>query len=256
MGVKSHYTASLNTLAGLLFVLASGCAIFQPSGPPSDVPEIITREDLAVIQEGLKQAPNRLAIFDQELAAQPLDINRSAALVDLDRQRVYIYSQGKLVAASRLASGRYNYRTTTGDYKIGQKNKDHASNLYGNFVDTESGEIVQKDVDMREDEPPEGAEYVGSPMRNFMRFHKLDGTYTAVGFHAGYVPGRPASHGCVRLPSRAASALYDLLPKGLPIKVYGVKYGIPARPLPQEEVKQKTAKEKKKPAKFQPEEAV
>ncbi len=238
----------------LLVGLLGGCTVLQHSGPPPDVPTVIPQEDLALIREALKQSPNKLAIFDAELAAQPLDIKRSAALVDLDRQRVYIYSQSKLVAASRLASGRSRYRTPTGDFKIGQKNADHASNLYGNYVDIETGEVVARDVDSRTDELPEGAEFVGSPMRNFMRFHEADGTYTAVGFHAGYVPGRPASHGCVRLPSRSSSALFELLPKGFPVQVYGVKYGLPERPLPEEIVDEPAKKKQKqdKPVKFTP----
>ena len=225
----------------LILALAGGCALFRPATPPPDVPAVLPREDLARAASALEAAPNSLAVFEPELAAAPLDIARSAVVIDLDRQRAYVYSQSRLVAATRLASGRRGYRTPTGDYKLGQRNIDHASNLYGKFVDSESGEVVARDVDMRVDEPPEGAEFVGAPMRYFMRFHELDGTYTAVGMHAGRVPRHPASHGCIRLPGSAARALWALLPRGLPVHVYGEKFGQPARPLPQEEAREKDA---------------
>ena len=36
----------------------------------------------------------------------------------------------------------------------------------------------------------------------------------AFGLHEGYVTGRPASHGCVRLPGEAARRLYTEAPIG------------------------------------------
>jgi hypothetical protein len=69
-------------------------------------------------------------------------------------------------------------------------------------------------------------------MRHFMRFHTLDGAATAIGFHKGHVPNRPASHGCIRLPGRSASELFRVIPRGTPVFVYGEAHGLPPRPLP------------------------
>ena len=154
-------------------------------------------------------------------------------IVDLDRQRAYIYSQKNLVAATRIASGKANYRTSTGDYKIGQKNPNHASNLYGKLRNSETGEDLPGEIDTRTTPVPEGMVFLGAPMPHFMRFHTLDGKASAIGFHQGHVPSRPASHGCIRLPSLSAKSLYKMLPSGIPIFVYGSKYGTPSRPLPE-----------------------
>lgn len=229
MPITTHSSIVLPLLLGGL--LLGGCRTLQPPEPRRDVPAVIPVEDHNRVVTGLKAAPHQLAIFDEELASAPLDTGRSAIIVDLDRQRLLVYSKGRLVAASRIASGRAGFRSPTGEFVIGQKNPDHASNLYGNFVDTETGEVVGRDVDSRHDESPEGAEFVGAPMRWFMRFNRLDGTWTAVGLHAGHVPGRPASHGCIRMPSRAARALFTLAPSGTPVQVYGVRHGTPDRPL-------------------------
>ncbi len=220
----------LLTLPMALLVLG-GCQTFSKR-PAPDVPVAVSEGDLALIDTALSASPSRLAVFQQEIAAAPLDPGRSGVIVDLDRQRAYIYSQGQLVAASRIASGKRSFRTPTGDYLIGQKSPDHASNLYGKLVHGESGEEQPGEIDTRVAEIPEGMVFRGAPMRYFMRFHTPEGKATAIGFHQGYVPGRPASHGCIRMPARPAKELYKLIPRGTPVFVYGEKHGHPARPLP------------------------
>lgn len=208
----------------------SGCQTTQKKAPPI-VPEAIPRADLDRIESALKAAPNSLALFSNATASQPLDPSVSAVVVDLDRQRAYVYSQGDLAAATRIASGKRGYRTPTGDFRIGQKKPAHASNLYGKLVHTETGEEQAGDVDSRTVQIPEGMVFRGAPMRHFMRFNTLDGAYTAIGFHQGHVPNRPASHGCIRLPGRSARDLYRMIPKGTPVFVYGETHGTPPRPL-------------------------
>ena len=153
-------------------------------------------------------------------------------VVDLDRQRAYVYAQGDLAAATRIASGKRGFRTPTGDYRIGQKNPDHSSNLYGKLVHSESGEEQAGEVNTRNLEIPEGMVFRGAPMRHFMRFHTLDGAPTAIGFHKGHVPNRPASHGCIRLPGSSARDLFRMIPRGTPVFVHGETHGHPPRPLP------------------------
>ena len=198
-----------------------------------DVPKGMRAADLALINEGIKATPNSLVIFHQELAAAPIDPLRSGVIVDLDRQRAYVYSANQLVAATRIASGKRNFRTSTGDFRIGQKNPKHASNLYGKLQNAETGENLPGEIDTRTTPVPEGMVFLGAPMPHFMRFHTLDGKASAIGFHQGHVPTRPASHGCIRLPSGSAKSLYKLLPSGTPVYIYGDQYGTPSRPLPE-----------------------
>jgi hypothetical protein len=216
----------------LLALLLTGCQTLRKPVIP-DVPTAMPAADLALIDKAIAGSPNSLAVFNGELAAATLDPARSGVIVDLDRQRAYIYSQAGLVAATRIASGKANYRTSTGDYKIGQKNSKHASNLYGKLRNSETGEDLPGEIDTRNTPVPEGMVFLGAPMPHFMRFHTIDGKASAIGFHQGHVPNRPASHGCIRLPSQSAKSLFKLLPSGTPVFIYGEKYGTPARPLPE-----------------------
>lgn len=145
-------------------------------------------------------------------------------IVELDQQRVYVYRGNELVAASRISSGRSGYRTETGSYTIGHRNRNHRSNLYGSYVGT-GGRTLADDVKAGVDPQPEGSSFVGSLMKYFQRFER-NGSPTAMGFHQGVVPSYPASHGCLRLPSKMAAWFFESMPKGTPVHINGTKYGV------------------------------
>ena len=42
---------------------------------------------------------------------------------------------------------------------------------------------------------------------------------STVGLHAGVLPGYPASHGCVRLPSEVAKKLFQIIPRGTTVVI-------------------------------------
>ena len=62
---------------------------------------------------------------------------------------------------------------------------------------------------------PRGGKFVPAPMPYFMRFNGADG------MHAGYLPGYPASHGCVRMPQQYAIAFFNAVEVGTPVTVFG-----------------------------------
>jgi lipoprotein-anchoring transpeptidase ErfK/SrfK len=47
--------------------------------------------------------------------------------------------------------------------------------------------------------------------------HRLDDY--GIALHAGFNPGEPASHGCVRLPKAFAAKLYDMTEVGTPVLI-------------------------------------
>jgi lipoprotein-anchoring transpeptidase ErfK/SrfK len=116
------------------------------------------------------------------------------------------------VGETNISSGKKGFETPTGQFAVTQRNKDHVSNLYGDFVD-EAGEIVKKNVDMSKEQPPEGVMFVGAKMPYYLRFK--DG----YGLHAGRLPGYRASHGCVRLPREMARHFYEHSVAGTPVVV-------------------------------------
>jgi lipoprotein-anchoring transpeptidase ErfK/SrfK len=132
-------------------------------------------------------------------------------VVDLGEQKARLYHRGELVAVAPISSGREGKRTPVGRYSVIQKNADHRSSLYGNYV--RDGKVVKENVDIRKGGRPPGAKFEGVPMPYFLRF---TGAY---GLHAGKVPGYPASSGCIRLPKRHAKRFYDAVRLGTPVIV-------------------------------------
>ncbi len=133
--------------------------------------------------------------------------------IDLTAQKAFLLQDGKIVYESPISTGRRGFPTPTGDFQITQKSADHRSSLYGRIVDSQAKTLV-RDADSDMTVPP-GGKFVRAPMKNFLRF---DG---ATGMHAGYLPGYPASHGCVRMPALKAQLFFDIVEIGTPVRVFG-----------------------------------
>ncbi len=132
--------------------------------------------------------------------------------IDLSNQKAFLYKGDTLVGVSRVSTGKSGYQTPAGTFRVTQKDPDHLSSIYGNYVDS-YGNVVVANVDVRKDRRPPGTHFRGAPMSYFMRFNG------GIGMHAGYLPGYPASHGCVRMPRQMASLFYEHINTGTPVKV-------------------------------------
>ncbi len=134
-------------------------------------------------------------------------------VIELSEQQASFYKDDKLVGVSAVSTGREGFGTPTGRYKITQKNANHASNLYGDYVSPQ-GDVLVRNVGINKDPMPPGARFVGSPMPYFMRLGR-----TAVGLHQGFLPGVPDSHGCIRMPERMAKIFFNHAPPGTPVAI-------------------------------------
>jgi lipoprotein-anchoring transpeptidase ErfK/SrfK len=133
--------------------------------------------------------------------------------IDLEAQTAYLIQNGRPVLATPISSGRWGHLTERGEFKILEKERSHYSSMYGKIVDARGNTIVaDADADMR---VPPGGKFIPAPMHYFMRFNGADG------MHAGYLPGYPASHGCVRMPEEYAVALFNSVSVGTPVTVFG-----------------------------------
>jgi hypothetical protein len=133
--------------------------------------------------------------------------------IDLQQQMAYLIRGRQLVLSSPISSGRSGHLTETGAFKVIEKERNHVSSIYGKIVDRSGNTVVaDADVDMK---VPAGGRFIPAPMRYFMRFHGADG------MHAGYLPGYPASHGCVRMPEDMAIAFFNAVDVGAPVHVFG-----------------------------------
>ena len=141
-------------------------------------------------------------------AVEPLAIE-----IDLAAQKAFLLQDGKIVYESPISSGRPGHPTPAGNFQVLEKDDNHLSTLYGKIVDDAGHTIVRDaDADMR---VPKGAKFLQAPMKHFLRF---DGSN---GMHSGYLPGYPASHGCVRMPDVEANLFFSIAEVGTPVRVHG-----------------------------------
>ena len=138
---------------------------------------------------------------------------KSSIRISLSEQKAFFYKDEALVGISQISTGREGFDTPTGSYSILQKSPNHRSNLYGTMVDS-SGTVLNDDFDTRKDKLMPGTRFEGAPMPHFMRV-----TNGGVGMHAGYLPGFPASHGCIRMPDWMAQNFFNHVSMGTPVKI-------------------------------------
>ncbi|MBO0741491.1 MAG: L,D-transpeptidase [Hyphomicrobiaceae bacterium] len=98
------------------------------------------------------------------------------AVLSLSEQRISVYNSSGLVTRSRVSTGMPGHRTPVGIFTIIGRERYHHSNIYS-----------------------------GAPMPFMQRI-----TWSGIAMHLGVVPGYPASHGCIRLPSGSAERLWGL----------------------------------------------
>ncbi len=172
-------------------------------GSPADE-RMKPASELISTQEKPRITPSLLEKADKE----PI-----AILISLSKQRAYLLVGGKVAVDSPISSGRRNGWTPKGDFLILEKDPNHFSNLYGNFVDR-NGRVIRSGVSSRMDAAPSGTTFQGAPMKYFMRLNEK-----GVGMHAGILPGYPASHGCIRLPQEMAALIYSKVTIKTPVRV-------------------------------------
>jgi lipoprotein-anchoring transpeptidase ErfK/SrfK len=154
---------------------------------------------------------------------EPLKINQSLLkqatpdnthiVVSIPKQRAYLMIGEQIVADGPVSSGKRGHTSPTGHMHVLEKDPNHHSSLYGDFVD-HSGRVVRGGVSARIDSAPSGTHFAGAAMKWFLRL-----TEDGVGMHIGILPGYPASHGCIRESVDGAKLFYDHAKVGTPVDV-------------------------------------
>jgi len=142
-----------------------------------------------------------------------INSENSSVVISLSKQRAYLMTGGEVYIDTPVSTGKRAGMTPTGSFSVMEKDPNHRSNVYGDFVDS-SGRVVRAGVSTKVDSAPAGTHYVGAPMRFFCRL-----TSGGVGMHIGILPGYPASHGCVRLPAEIAPIIYKNVKVGTPVRI-------------------------------------
>ena len=107
------------------------------------------------------------------------------AVVSLRQQRIVVYDADGWILRAPVSSGQRGRETPAGVFSVIQKNAEHYSNLYDDAY-----------------------------MPHMQRI-----TWSGIALHGGVLPGRPASHGCVRMPFDFAERLFDVTRLGLRVIV-------------------------------------
>ena len=148
------------------------------------------------------------AVIYEEVLIRDADFPRRI-VIKLSAQKVYLLVGDEVAVESPISSGRKPGMTPKGQFHIMEKDLNHRSNRYGDLVDG-SGRVIKKNVIAGEG----GGMFRGASMRWFLRLNE-----EGVGMHAGFLPGYPASHGCIRLPRGVAERLFSSVPQGTPVVV-------------------------------------
>ena len=133
-------------------------------------------------------------------------------VVDLKKQVAQFYRGDHVIGVAAIASGKEGRNTPPGQYKIMEKDPTHKSSKYG-WIEDSQGKMVNEDA-TPSTPVPAGCRYVAAPMPWFMRL-RGDG----VGMHEGFLPGYPASHGCIRMDRGVVKKFYDNAYVGMPVQV-------------------------------------
>ncbi|HEY7807641.1 MAG TPA: L,D-transpeptidase family protein [Croceibacterium sp.] len=103
----------------------------------------------------------------------------------LSDQMIFAYDKDEMVGVSTVSTGRPGHETRPGSFKILAKHRYYYSKKYDN-----------------------------APMPYMQQI-----TSYGVALHAGQLPGRPASHGCIRLPTQFAANLFAVTQIGTPVVI-------------------------------------
>jgi len=134
-------------------------------------------------------------------------------IINLSEQRVYLVERGKIILIAPIASGKPGWSTPTGNFAIISKDIDHRSASFGSIVDG-FGRIAILNATCST-HVAAGFFYRPAPMPYYMEFSPM------IGMHSGYLPGYPASHGCVRIPGNIAGQFFQRVHVGTMVRVAG-----------------------------------
>lgn len=126
------------------------------------------------------QRERAVAVIESRTAGEPI-----MAIVSLRSQRITVYDNDGWIFRAPVSSGQSGRETPAGVFSIIQKQAEHYSNLYDDAY-----------------------------MPHMQRI-----TWSGIALHGGVLPGRPASHGCVRLPYDFAERLFDATRLGMRVIV-------------------------------------
>ncbi len=134
-------------------------------------------------QRARRHSAKKQATAEKETGAKPQ--GPLIISVSISKQQVKIYDANGFFAEAPVSTGMRGHGTPMGVFSVIQKHKWHHSNIYS-----------------------------GAPMPYMQRI-----TWSGVAMHAGVLPGYPASHGCIRMPTAFAIKMWNWTKMGARVLV-------------------------------------
>jgi hypothetical protein len=211
MFFKRNFRSCVPLFASLIFLAGGGC---------TELPSDVGVHPHRVAEKRARRAAHHpiIAQWKEDETAK----GKPRILINLTTQQASFWRGNTLIGLSTISSGRAEFETPPGKYRVIQKDANHVSSQFGECL-SRSGRVVRRDVDASRGSCPPGSHFVGAPMPFFIRF---TGGY---GMHAGMVPRYRASHGCVRLPSEMAKHFFEAAEVGTPVEVVEPKPTVPGQ---------------------------
>ncbi|MEO8175398.1 MAG: L,D-transpeptidase family protein [Sphingomicrobium sp.] len=180
----------MKTRLAIALALSSAFALTVPASPAAGSYETPDAKAAASDAAALARSDMFEAFGDKQLKPGqyvwrdvPADAGPQRVVISLSDQLAFLYRGDMLVAVSTISSGNPDKPTPTGIFPILEKQTMYHSRKYDN-----------------------------APMPFMQRIDNY-----GVALHAGYNPGVPASHGCVRLPPKFAAKLFTETEVGTPV---------------------------------------
>jgi len=206
----AHIRPALRRFALLMGVCVLGAACVDVNAQPSPQTPKPRREQKSATKLIAKQDPPKVIPRVLEKAT-PENVS---IYISLGKQRAYLKVGDEVGIDTPVSTGKRAGMTPKGNFTILEKDDDHRSSVYGDFVSRKTGSVVRSGVSTKIDSAPSGTIYRGAPMNWFMRLN-----WQGVGMHTGHLPGYPASHGCIRMPEEIAKMIYQRVKLGTPVTV-------------------------------------
>ncbi|HYY27703.1 MAG TPA: L,D-transpeptidase family protein [Chthoniobacterales bacterium] len=105
-------------------------------------------------------------------------------VVSIRKQTAWLLDDDRILMTSPVSTAKRGMRTPTGDFEVSEKDVSHISTIY----------------------------HVSMPY-----YMRLSGE--PFGMHAGYLPGYPASHGCIRMPKDKAAMFFKSVRIGTSVRI-------------------------------------
>ena len=158
-------------------------------------------------------APKWSVNRDAYEAAKPRDVRVEISLAKMEAR--LLDKAGATLVEMDCSPGVPEHPSPVGTFRVMEKKAEKRSNLYGQYVDNTTGEVVVARAWEHKGPPPPNTKWLGIMMPFWMRL-----TDWGIGMHVGGFPrGVSTSHGCIRCMEEPQRLFFEKVPVGGEVRI-------------------------------------